>query len=224
MEFKYQSDNIDKILPKFSKVQYAMRTGLLKESNGKHGEKSPYVKLEHLLFFCYGILEQEKLTLRLYQIKDETRVYLCASIIEDELFQFFSTYHFLYSAEDVGLDAQMKIGGDNTYASRYAIKTLFGIPMFDRNDPEHGAIEQQSNNTQLKQNNYGPEELEGYITKEQQDELFAEGGYLKGSMIELLAEMKQKKVISIAHSKYISANHFKAALTKIKEIKEKNGN
>jgi len=26
----------------------------------------------------------------------------------------------------------------------------------------------------------GPEELEGYITKEQQDELFAEGGYLKG--------------------------------------------
>jgi len=43
-------------------------------------------------------------------------------------------------------------------------------------------------------------------------------------MIELLAEMKQKKVISIAHSKYISANHFKAALTKIKEIKEKNGN
>jgi len=74
------------------------------------------------LFFCYGILEQEKLTLRLYQIKDETRVYLCASIIEDELFQFFSTYHFLYSAEDVGLDAQMKIGGDNTYASRYAIK------------------------------------------------------------------------------------------------------
>lgn len=225
MEFQYQSENIDKILPKFSKVQYAMRTGIIKDTKGKHGDKTMYVKLEHLLFFCYEILEPEKLTLRLYQVKDGTHTYLCASVMESESFQFFATYHFLYSSEDIGLDVQMKLGGDNTYASRYAIKTLFGIPMFDKNDPEHGEQDKpESNEQQVKHNNYGPDQLEGCITKEQQDELFAQGGFSKDNVVKLLAEMKEKKAIQIGHSKYITQQHFKAAMNRIKEIKEKNGN
>ena len=178
MEFQYQSDKIDKILPKFTAAQYAMRTGIIKETSGKHGEKTSYVKLEHLLFFVYEILQPKDLTLRVYQVKDDNNVYLCASVIDNTSFQFFSTYHFLYNSDNIGLDVQMKIGGDNTYASRYAIKTLFGIPMFDKNDPEHGKDSDDEsevapvNSANIANTGFQWRQQQGCITQQQDTELF----------------------------------------------------
>jgi len=211
MEFQYQSEKIDKILPKFFEAQYDMRTGLIKDSKGGRGK---YVRLEHILLFCYEKLKPYKLTLRLYQADNNNNIYLCASVIDNDSLQFFSTYHFLYKTENIGLDTQQKIGGDNTYASRYAIKTLFGLPMFDENDPDYGKDTQDA---EAKPEVFSWHQLPGCITKEDDDKLYAMCGRDTDIKKEVVSRMKVRFSCQILKESFPLALKLAETLVKQKE-------
>lgn len=201
--FETQSEKIDKILPKFAKAQLDMKQGMIKDSKGGRGK---YCRLEHVLLFCYEKLETQQLTLRLYQTNDGNNTYLCAKVIEQESLQFFATYHFLYDSDKISLDMQQKIGGDNTYASRYAIKTLFGIPMFDENDPDHGKDSQENEQPETKPAAFPWYQQAGCITKEDDDKLYAMCGKDADIKKEVVARMK------VGYSNKISKEFFPHAL------------
>jgi hypothetical protein len=131
MEFQYQSDKIDKILPEYIKAQALMSSGLEKNAEGNFGS---YADLEGTLLFVYEHLKSLPITLRLYEVPTEYGIFLCARLIENNSHQFFATYHFMHTYNST--DPQ-KMGGSNTYATRYALNTLFGIPVVDINDPDY---------------------------------------------------------------------------------------
>ena len=207
MGFQYQSDKIDKILPEFIKAQRLMGSGLEARCKGNYGS---YADLEDTLMFVYEHLEPLPVTLRLYEVTNDSGVFLCAQIIENNSYQFLATYHFMHGYNSV--DPQ-KVGGSLTYACRYALNTLFGIPVIDPNDPDYskGTTKEAPKKFVWYQN-------PGCITQTQDEELLNLCGSIKNKQ-ELMSRINKKHPL-IKYASQIPLTEYNNCVVVAKAIAE----
>jgi hypothetical protein len=113
----------------------------------------------------------------------------------------------MYNFEKINTSDPQKIGGLITYASRYAIKSLFCIPIVDDNDPDESFVPQGKSYTTPKY--IPPVQIEGCITLEQQQELMLKAGNNQEKIVDICwklhdngIEMKQKNKQYIPYDCY----------------------
>lgn len=199
MPLKCESDKIDIILPLLQSVIKSMSAGIAKDTSGKF---SKYVPIEKLLVFVDEHIEKfPSLTLRLYHVPYDKDVFLCAQLQDNNSFQFVSSHYYLYTCGIASVDDMQKMGGCTTFATRYILRTLFRIPMFDGNDPDRKSSANQSSNNNTNNNQQqAPQKKEypkkeGTISKEQAVDLLKAAG---GS-VDLVKEVAQEFGVKVSY-------------------------
>lgn len=216
MEFKLQSDTLLALLPCWVEAQTNLSKGIVKD---KAGFNFKYATLEAMQEFGEPILNESGLALNMARFPHEGHFYLQTRIYHVKSGEFFASYGYLYPLALTSIEqkAQGNLGGILSYQARYDLRTILCLPCKSED------ADADNTDKPAQQSGY-PEPGGDCITGEQQDELFAEGGFSKKNVQTLCVEMKSKNLINIAHSKYIPAKYFAAAMNKIREIKENNGN